>query len=485
MPRRFQERLRKTFSRHKSKRKMSSPRGDPPDKRDPTPSEVDNPPPPIAVSVAPPTIPTTAAATIFSPTRVSVGGTMGQPMDPAYLWSGVHDFTPINDPLGVVSNTSRVPSGSPSVESAPPPVLDLTEPEQLRGIVGHSPEKARGQAKPLVLLLPLQLNLLKHQKVKKLVLRKSKRLTLLRENKSTLPKLLVQGRPPRQLLHRWYPPESQFLPETKTTPTVPQPGTQSANAPSSNEDLAFAQSSRTMRTPPPATLAAGPPGVERQANLSVTPPPPQPASQGSRTRALQDLKQMRQLAFEFTMDDGVPGVDTWGKIKTKLSTLNYDHPASYMEIWRLFTEETGVFQLEGLNRPTESFHMYLDNVQKLQEALDIYLKHSTITTEVANPSEEIRRMSEQVQRARTPTFPLSASSSVNRSLSELENEATNGTDEAWNEICSSNFDLQKENDQLKDRLRQIGTRLKKVSAELAAEKAKLVELTKKKLNSKS
>ena len=147
MPRRFQERLRKTFSRHKSKRKMSSPRGDPPDKRDPTPSEVDNPPPPIAVSVAPPTIPTTAAATIFSPTRVSVGGTMGQPMDPAYLWSGVHDFTPINDPLGVVSNTSRVPSGPPSVESAPPPVLDLTEPEQLRGIVGHSPDKGAGSSK--------------------------------------------------------------------------------------------------------------------------------------------------------------------------------------------------------------------------------------------------------------------------------------------------------------------------------------------------
>ena len=116
---------------------------------------------------------------------------------------------------------------------------------------------------------------------------------------------------------------------------------------------------------------------------------------------------MRNLASELVIHNHLPGASNWGKIKDKLSTLSYDHPASYMEIWRLFTEESGAFQLEGLNRSTESFHMYLDNVQILQDALDIYLRHSTITTEVANPAEEIRRMSEQVQRSRTPTYPPS------------------------------------------------------------------------------
>ena len=153
MPRhRLSEKLRKAFAKNKGEEKMGSPQGDPPDLRDTGQSNLDQPPPPISVSIAPPTVPsTTVGSTIFSPTRVAAGGTLGQPLRPDDLLRGTSGLNPetrgtLPPPLGA-GNSSVVPSGRTSVESAPPPLLDLTEPEQLRGVVGHSPDASKGASK--------------------------------------------------------------------------------------------------------------------------------------------------------------------------------------------------------------------------------------------------------------------------------------------------------------------------------------------------
>ena len=141
---------------------------------------------------------------------------------------------------------------------------------------------------------------------------------------------------------------------------------------------------------------------------------------------------MRKLAFDITVTNHVPGAVTWTKIKEKLINLKFDQPASYMEIWRLFSEESGAFQLEGLNRPTESFNMYLDNVRVLQNALDLYQKHSRPIPDLDNPIEEMRRMSRVVERARTPTTLENTTppTDLNQSIHELESEMA-GDDQAW------------------------------------------------------
>ena len=156
---------------------MGSPQGDPPDLRDTGQSNLDQPPPPISVSIAPPAVPsTTVGSTIFSPTRVAAGGTLGQPLRPEDLLRGTSGLNPetrgtLPPPLGV-GDSSVVPSGRSSVESAPPPLLDLTEPEQLRGVVGHSPDASKARASPPGLQLNPKLVLSKHRKETPPVLRK-------------------------------------------------------------------------------------------------------------------------------------------------------------------------------------------------------------------------------------------------------------------------------------------------------------------------
>ena len=130
---------------------MGTPQGDPPDLRDTRETNLDRPPPPIQVSVAPPPVVTTTAGnTVFSPSRVAAGGTMGHPLNPEQLWAGNQTGNSHSSRQLENSRTPTVPepvSKTMSVESAPPPLLDLTEPEQLRGVVGHSPDTGRGSSK--------------------------------------------------------------------------------------------------------------------------------------------------------------------------------------------------------------------------------------------------------------------------------------------------------------------------------------------------
>ena len=160
-------------------------------------------------------------------------------------------------------------------------------------------------------------------------------------------------------------------------------------------------------TNPATTPAVMTPGVAasvQPATAMVTPPPPQKLRPRTQTR--EDMESLRKAAQSITVSTGVEGNEVWHQIRTKLLALKFDRPSSFMEIWRLYSEEAAKFTLQGTSRSNDSFNLFLDNTRFYQDAIDLYILNSEEHPEASNLTKEIRRLSLQVQNRFTPDSSL-------------------------------------------------------------------------------
>ena len=394
--------------------------------------------------------------TVFSPSRVQAGGTMGLPINPnLYVHSNAStpqdsssEFTEytsaplgVSDPLGVGTLSL---GGDSNIELAPAPVLDSSEDQEVLRGPRKSPKppktaKSSAQNRPTGATVQSRVD----TGLKRLGTTKASTAQAKAAAKAAAPaKKAAQGDKAKKATPTTVTGKATKAPPATPTGTVTTSAMSFGTAPQTST-LTGATATVTLPISTPVTTTpsttvvtvgsgAKMPGIAPDtysttlqrmvtatgANLQTTPatatrvavtvqptyevtPPPQPQRR-ARAQTREDLDALRAAARSITTPDEVDGAEVWKQIKSKLLLLNFDRPNSFMDIWRLYTEEAAKFTLQGTFRPHDSFTLFLDNTKFYQDAIDLYVLNSEARPETHDLTEEIRRLSVQIMRSYTP-----------------------------------------------------------------------------------